>query len=481
MYSSTLVLAVSALLNTGLNAMRFVFDASHAKISYRYSISLHPVENATRWFLSQPLQDMIQSYIDTNKNSTDNAIDISLKSGILDRYLINDNGLTPGKQGQFDQPIWRDAVWYAVIGLGTPAQPMKVLLDTGSSDFWIRSTLCASKSCIKEEPNDDGHRNIMVGSVNEAVNDIPTDRFNESRSSTFMVHNASSEYDTILQYGTGTVVLKLGKDTLKLSKNAEDTVTIDQQDVGLSVAQSTFPFDAQNFDGIMGLGFDTIAINGTTPVIYTMKQRGLIQHALFGYYLDKNADRSSAIPKKKSVGEMSIGEYDDSLIAAPLGWVNVTQARHWQVELVDVKYGNESMLLSEGHKKEFHTIMDTGTGALLLPRSIGKIIRRQLKGIRIPFIGSILFPCRRLAKLENVTFVLKGKNGSHVDITLAPEEYTVSRYDFSILGLCLSQIVSEDLYLTRSNTAFILGEPVFRAYYSVWDMDNHQIGLARYK
>src|SRR4051812_38211913 len=46
----------------------------------------------------------------------------------------------------------------AEISLGTPRQPLKVLFDTGSSQFWIRSIQCQSQECIGKKSFDHSKR-----------------------------------------------------------------------------------------------------------------------------------------------------------------------------------------------------------------------------------------------------------------------------------------------------------------------------------
>ena len=50
----------------------------------------------------------------------------------LSRGDLSDNGATP---------------WTALLGLGTPPQPLRFMLDTGTLNTWITDSCCSSSAC----------------------------------------------------------------------------------------------------------------------------------------------------------------------------------------------------------------------------------------------------------------------------------------------------------------------------------------------
>lgn len=90
------------------------------------------------------------------------------------------------------------------------------------------------------------------------------------------------------------------------------------------------------FDGILGLGYDTISVNHITPPFYHMINKGLLDSPVFSFRLGSS---------EADGGEAIFGGIDHNAYTGKISYVPVRRKAYWEVELESVSFGDEELEL----------------------------------------------------------------------------------------------------------------------------------------
>ena len=90
------------------------------------------------------------------------------------------------------------------------------------------------------------------------------------------------------------------------------------------------------FDGILGLGYDTISVNHITPPFYNLINQGLIDEPVFSFRLGSSEEDG---------GEAIFGGVDTDAYTGKLHYVPVRRKAYWEVELEKVSLGDDVLEL----------------------------------------------------------------------------------------------------------------------------------------
>jgi len=323
-----------------------------------------------------------------------------------------------------DVPVenFLNAQYFSDIAIGTPPQEFKVILDTGSSNLWVPSSECGSIACYLHT------------------------KYDSSGSSTFKKNG--SEF--AIRYGSGSVEGYISQDVLQIGD-----LKIEHQDFGEATSEPGLAFAFGRFDGILGLGYDTISVNKIVPPFYNMIDQGLLDEPVFAFYLgdsSKDGDESVA-----TFGGVDKSHYTGKMVKIPL-----RRKAYWEVDLDAITFGKDSAELDNTG-----VILDTGTSLIILPSTLAELLNKEM-GAKKGFNGQYTVECDKRDSLPDMTFTLTGYN------------FTITAYDYilEVQGSCISAFNGMD-FPEPTGPLAILGDAFLRKWYSVYDLGNNAVGLAK--
>lgn len=217
---------------------------------------------------------------------------------------------------------------FSDIAIGTPPQSFKVVLDTGSSNLWVPSSECNSIACYLHT------------------------KYDHSASSTYKKNGSSFE----IRYGSGSLSGFVSQDTLQIGD-----LKVKNQDFAEATSEPGLAFAFGRFDGIMGLGYDTISVNRIVPPFYNMLNQGLLDEPVFAFYLASTEDGAES---EAIFGGINEDHYTGKLVKIPL-----RRKAYWEVDLDAITFGDNTAEMDDTG-----VILDTGTSLIALPSTMAELL-----------------------------------------------------------------------------------------------------------
>merc|ERR1712230_56717 len=316
-----------------------------------------------------------------------------------------------------------NAQYFSEITIGTPPQSFKVVLDTGSSNLWVPSSECGSIACYLHT------------------------KYDSSSSSTYKKNGTSFE----IRYGSGSLSGYVSEDTMSIGD-----LKIKDQLFAEATSEPGLAFAFGRFDGILGLGYDTISVNKIPPPFYNMIDQGLLDEPVFAFYLSDTANGDES--------EATFGGIDKAHYTGDITYITLRRKAYWEVDLDAITFGDETAEIDNTG-----VILDTGTSLIALPSTLAELLNKEI-GAKKSFNGQNTVECDKRDALPDLTFTLTGHN------------FTIGAYDYilEVQGSCISAFMGMDIPAPAGPLA-ILGDAFLRKWYSIYDLKKNAVGIAKSK
>lgn len=313
---------------------------------------------------------------------------------------------------------FQNAEYYGDVQVGEPKQTFSVVYDTGSSNLWVPSKQCST--CT-------GHS-----------------LYDHDKSTAYVKDGREFK----IMYGSGPVSGYMSGDQVTVAglelKNSTVAEITDATGLGML-------YKVGKFDGILGLGWPSIAVDGQKPVFNQLFDAGLIKKNMFSFVLGQ---------KDGEDGELILGGVDESKFEGELADVPLTAEKYWQVKLEAVQVNGQPLQNSVDQ-----AIVDSGTSLIAGPPDAVKALVSKIGGHTIMGRSVIWDPLG--TKKFSVNFQLGGKM------------YELTEKDLTMpMALGFKMLMIQGV---PNVPVWIMGDVFMRKYYCAFNYEKKCVSIAPMK
>ncbi|KAM0793276.1 hypothetical protein ACM66B_000737 [Microbotryomycetes sp. NB124-2] len=333
------------------------------------------------------------------------------------------------RQANLQLTNYQDAQFYGTVSIGTPGQDFNLIMDTGSSDLIVAQEGC--RGCKSTTPG-----------------------LTESQSSTLEI----SSNDFQITYGSGQASGQLVRDTVSIGNYTIDPQIFAACDVMQNIVDGSI-------SGILGLGWQSIAQSGATPLVQALAQNGSLPSPEIGFAF-KTYAYDELTNDEMPGGTMTIGGVDSSAYTGDINWIDLVQPEgYWQIPLEGITVeGNSTGITADA------VVIDTATTLIGGPAAAVQAIYANIP--------------------EAEPYTLQGESGyysmpcsSQVDVSLqfGGKSYSIPSDSFNAGAIdtagqnCLGAVF---VLPDSSSMPWVIGEAFLTGLYSSFRFDPPSVGFA---
>jgi len=325
-------------------------------------------------------------------------------------------GAKLGETGGIVIDDFMNAQYYGDIGVGSPPQIVSVIFDTGSSNLWV-----PSKNKFLQRHHLYKHQ---------------SSRTYEPNGTKFHI-----------QYGSGAVTGVFSKDDVTLGPFSVKGYTFAEVDDTGGMGPAYY---LAKFDGILGLGWDSIVVGGGPTIFNQLVKSGQLDEPVFAFYLTGSDGKD---------GELLLGGVDPAHYSGNFDTIPLTSETYWQVALTGVRVGGRPV------SSTTKAIIDSGTSLLAGPSHEVRQLA-QAVGATPMIAGEYAISCDA-PNATSIEFELDGHS-----YKLEPSDYILNTG-----GACLFGMMGIDIP-APAGPLWILGDVFMRKYYVKFDYGSQSVGIA---
>lgn len=323
---------------------------------------------------------------------------------------------------------YQDAQYYGPLSVGTPAQDVRVIYDTGSSNLWVSDIKPGFLS---------GHK-----------------YYAHAKSTTYTANGTTFN----IQYGSGPVSGFYSRDDVHVGEYELKDYLFAEVNNTKGLGPS---YGIGHFDGICGMGWDDISVDGVQTPLRALVLSGKLAENVFAFFLGSNGADGELV-----LGGVDPDHYTGDFHYAPVEPVVPGKFGYWLVKMDSLNVGGTSATTVT------RAIVDSGTSLLAGPTADVKAIAKMVGAKAVlpipPFNKEFFIDC-------NAT-------SPDIDVTIAGKSFTLTKEDYVIkdAGKCLFAMSGIDVP-APAGPLWILGDVFMRAHYVKFDVGQKRLGFATIK